>query len=249
MIAAINEEWKDVEGYEGHYQISSLGRVRNLSKLKRYHNTIFIGKVGGWGYRTVELYKGKTKSSFLIHRLVAKAFIPNPYNLPYVNHKDENKLNNCADNLEWCTPKYNVNYGGARRRMSENSGRNRAVVMYDMNGEKLDRFYNINEAKIAIGAKNHTTISQCCQLKRLSYKQRIWLYEGDEDKLEDIVKKNAESKNFIQVEAWNGKGEYLGKFVSGNQASKELHVPRAVISKCVNENVYNAKYDLLCKKV
>ena len=66
------------------------------------------------GYATTYLYKNNNKTSFSVHRLVAEAFIPNPDSLPQVNHKDENKLNNCVDNLEWCTSKYNVNYSVAK---------------------------------------------------------------------------------------------------------------------------------------
>lgn len=102
------EIWKDIKGYEGLYQISNLGNVKSLRK-----NVILkCSKCSREGnYYKAGLYKnGKTKT-ILVHKLVANAFIPNPNNLPCINHKDENKLNNKADNLEWCTYKQNNDYG------------------------------------------------------------------------------------------------------------------------------------------
>ena len=102
-----NEEiWKPIEGYE-FYQISNHGRVKNAKGhfLKFTHNHR--------GYVVVYLNEnGKTKTMFL-HRLIAKAFIPNPNNYPEVNHIDENKDNNIIENLEWCTDKYNNRHSKA----------------------------------------------------------------------------------------------------------------------------------------
>ena len=109
------EQFLDVKGYEGHYLVSNLGRVislRNKGGLRKEPLVVksWINGHNKKGYNAVCLYKdGKTKQ-VTIHRLVAEAFIPNPNNLPEVNHKDKNKRNNSADNLEWCDRKYNVNY-------------------------------------------------------------------------------------------------------------------------------------------
>lgn len=109
------EEWRDIPTCEGIYQVSSLGRIRACerttegkekhrlkSRILKAHKDIF-------GYWSIKLHKLGHKA--MVHRLVAEAFIPNPYNLPEVNHKDENKSNNHVGNLEWCTKLYNVNYG------------------------------------------------------------------------------------------------------------------------------------------
>lgn len=102
------ELWKDIEGYEGLYQISNMGRVKSLGG-KASHKNEMILKLGIRNtYNVVNLRKNNNKKSFQIHRLVANAFIPNPNNYPIINHKDENPLNNCVDNLEWCTQKHNV---------------------------------------------------------------------------------------------------------------------------------------------
>ena len=124
----MKELWKDIEGYEGLYQVSSLGAIRSLDRyrnrpsksgnmyIQRYKGKVLKQTLND-GYFTIYLHKDGVNKFYSVHRLVAKAFIPNPNNLPQVNHKDENKQNNCVENLEWCTAKYNVNYGTAIERL------------------------------------------------------------------------------------------------------------------------------------
>lgn len=118
----MQEIWKDIEGYTGLYQVSNYGNVKSLSKFVFVSNPKFTGyrhtkekilKPGknGLGYQLVVLRKDNKNYQMYVHRLVAQAFIPNPDNLPEVNHKDENKCNNSVDNLEWCTHIYNSNHG------------------------------------------------------------------------------------------------------------------------------------------
>ena len=109
------EVWKDVIGYEGIYEVSNLGIIRSVERYdysghKRKAKTIaFV--IDRDGYAKVHLCLcGKARYHF-VHRIVATAFIDNPENLPQINHKDENKKNNKAENLEWCTAKHNINYG------------------------------------------------------------------------------------------------------------------------------------------
>ena len=110
------EIWKDIKGYEGKYQISNKGRVKSLGNNKTKKEKIRDGKIDNRGYKRISLCKNGKEKKYSIHRLVAQAFLPNPDNLPVVNHKDENKLNNNVENLEWCTQEYNVNYSGSNGR-------------------------------------------------------------------------------------------------------------------------------------
>ena len=127
----MKEVWKDIAGYEGYYQVSNWGRVKSMERLITYTNSkaitshfpvkerIISQKTDRYGYQKVSLKKDKARKLCSVHRLVAQAFIDNPDNLPLVNHKDENRGNNNAMNLEWCTNKYNLNYGNARERMAK----------------------------------------------------------------------------------------------------------------------------------
>ena len=122
----MEEIWKDIEGYEGLYQVSNLGRVKSLERLVFYsdgRSRVFKEQIlkpsKEYDYLYVILYKNNENKHFRIHRLVANTFIDNPNNYPYINHIDECKSNNNVNNLEWCSPKYNVNYGSCIKRRVE----------------------------------------------------------------------------------------------------------------------------------
>lgn len=114
------EIWRDVIGYEGHYQVSNYGNVRSVKR----EPIILKGDFQRNGYRRVYLWKDGAKKNVLVHRLVALSFLPNPMNYTEINHIDEDKTNNRAENLQWCSHLYNLNYGTVRERIGErNKGR------------------------------------------------------------------------------------------------------------------------------
>lgn len=118
------EIWKPVVGYEGLYEVSNTGRVRSLdryvkSKSNSYRlikGKVLSGFITRYGYVRCFIRVNGVGRGYFVHRLVAEAFIPNPYNLPQVNHRDENPSNDNVDNLEWCNAKYNMNYGTRQER-------------------------------------------------------------------------------------------------------------------------------------
>ena len=154
----MQEIWKDIEGYNDLYQVSNLGRIKSL---KRHRETILKpGKVAG--YYTVCLSKNNNQKNFFIHRLVAKAFVSNPSNLPCINHKDENKLNNCIDNLEWCTYKYNNNYGTHKQRVGQKHWKK--VNQYDLEGNFIKEWDSLISIEKELNY-DHRNISACCKHK------------------------------------------------------------------------------------
>lgn len=121
----MNEVWKDVNGFKGFYQISNLGNVKSLERKVpqgKYGNYRVLKEMqlhptdNGNGYLIISLRRGNKRKNYYIHRLVAEHFVDNPRALNYVNHKDYNKRNNNAENLEWCTQKENVLYSSSRMR-------------------------------------------------------------------------------------------------------------------------------------
>lgn len=131
----MNEEWRDVVGYEGYYQVSNLGRVKSLERIDSNNHPLKerILKFGfsGKKYKYVILNKNGKSKTKTVHRLVAIAFLDNPDNKTQVNHLDEDKYNNNANNLEWVTPKENSNYGTLIERMKQSNSKPIKVIYKD----------------------------------------------------------------------------------------------------------------------
>lgn len=159
------EEWKDIPGYEGLYQISNLGRLKSKKNNKEIIKKTYINRKNGYEY--CFLYKNSNLKSILTHRIVAYLFLPNPNNYPCVNHKDENRQNNKVSNLEWCDYKYNLNYGNRCKKYSKK------VNQYDLNNNYIKTWDSLKEAQIEF---NTTHILDCCKGRRNSTKGFKWRY-------------------------------------------------------------------------
>lgn len=242
------EIWKDINGYEGLYQVSNLGRVKSFSKtVNNYPNCtrvlpekIRIGGVNkALGYRMLSLSKdGKTKQ-FFVHRLVAEAFVPNPNNYPMVNHKDEDKTNNNSSNLEWCTAKYNMAYsnvfGCAKKKNSK------PVRQYDFDGNFIKEYASANEAGRELGVMPYC-ISFCCQGKIGSVKGYLWKYAN-----ENYAKKmhtRARSRRVVQMDM---RGNIINIWLSLKDAANGTGSNASSIGGCCNgrrksTNGYKWKY-------
>lgn len=171
------EEWKDIKGYEGLYRISNIGKVLSLNYRNYHWAKELVPKKNNNGYLWVELRKDGKSKPFLIHRLVAEAFIENPNNYPLVNHKDENPLNCEASNLEWCTQKYNVLYSMKKHPKRAKNPRKllKAVNQIDMDGNIICHFANICVITREKGYHN-TSIKECCEHKRKTAYGYKWEY-------------------------------------------------------------------------
>jgi hypothetical protein len=161
------EEWKPIKGYEGFYEVSDQGRIKSVARTLIMKNgvrrpikeKIINGSAQASGYLNVTLSKNGTCEKLRIHRIVAEAFVPNPDHMPEVNHKDENKQNNAAANLEWCDRKYNNIYGTAKLRSAITQGK---PVLQILDGEIVNAWPS---AGMAAAFTNATQggISSCCR--------------------------------------------------------------------------------------
>ena len=151
-VSQMKEVWKNVVGYEGLYMVSNYGKVKNAKGelRKTYKDSA--------GYVTITLCKDGKTSRKLLHRVVAEAFLQNENKFPQVNHKDEVKENNAVDNLEWCTAKYNANYGTRNARRAEKE--KKPVLQYSQSGVLIARFESQRAAASALHI-NKSLIS-CC---------------------------------------------------------------------------------------
>lgn len=142
------EKFKPVQGYAGIYEISNMGRVKSLSRVveRKDGNTrvtedrIILPFLTKCGYHQIVLCKDGVRKKHYIHRLVANAFIENPNKLPIINHKDENKLNNRVDNLEWCSAYYNLRYGKLQKRLVK-------IDVIDSKGDVVEVVEGIRECE------------------------------------------------------------------------------------------------------
>lgn len=142
----MQEVWKDIKGYEGLYQISNTGKVKGLKR-----NKVLKPILQRSGYYYVDLQRKRR----LVHRLVAEAFIDNPDNLPEVNHKDEDKVNNSVENLEWCDSKYNANYGTRNKRRGKPIQCIETGIIY-WGAREMERQLGIKHNSIAFAIRNGT---------------------------------------------------------------------------------------------
>lgn len=190
------EVWKSLDFMEyPNYEVSNMGRVKSLYFGKEKILKPTKDKVG---YLRNQLSKNSKGKWFLVHRLVASAFLENPDNLPCVNHKDENKGNNRVENLEWCTIKYNNNYGTHNELISKkqrnNPKRSETILQYTLDGNFVAEYPSSREIERVLKF-SHTSINKCCQNKKkyISHNGYIWFYKDDFAQ-EKIKTKNRTSK-------------------------------------------------------
>lgn len=183
------EIWKDIIGFDGKYQISNLGNVRSFTRWKN-GGLLKFGACGNPGpYKTVNLVKSGRKDikCFYVHRLVAIHFLENPYNLPEVNHIDGNTLNNCVDNLEWCTRKQNAEHASKTGLLSKahefekgsKHPNSKAVLQISKDGTIVKEWGSVNQIQRETEYLA-SSIFNCCNHKK-SYKTAygyIWEYKN-----------------------------------------------------------------------
>lgn len=175
-------EWRDIPEFMGTAQASSDGQVRSLPYT--YYKPHYRGglclcerkgkvlkqKTNNRGYWQVHVNTGRIVCDRLVHRMVAMAFIPNPLNLPQINHIDEDKNNNRVENLEWCTNSYNKRYGTGISRSAQNTdyskrrsnGKKNGVLQMDSDNNPIKKWNSVKDAAISIGVHPHSLSDTCC---------------------------------------------------------------------------------------
>ena len=165
----MKEIWRDIKGFEGKYMVSNMGRVKSLNYKRTGKEKIMKGVDDGRGYLILNLYREGKGKTCKIHKLVAQAFLENPKGYNEVNHKDENKYNNCADNLEFCSRQYNVEYSQGK-----------AVIGINKVSGLIMEFPSLMEAERQTGI-NHSHICTCCKGKLKSVGGFYWHYVDSEE--------------------------------------------------------------------
>jgi hypothetical protein len=174
----MEEIWIDIPGYEGLYQVSNTGKIKSFSKNAPPSGRVLKTSTSR-GYVWVRLFdKNKKYKNILVHRVVAKAFVPNPNNYKEVNHKDENKQNNNADNLEWCSRAYNMSYGTARFRQGMSASR--SVEQITMEGIPVALYYSVSAAA-RINDIDSSSILKCCKHQREYVGGYRWRFADSSD--------------------------------------------------------------------
>lgn len=194
------EIWKPIMGYEGLYEVSNLGRVRSLDRyvphrIKGCHQfikgDIRKTKYNNSGYEIITLSKDGKEKTMLVHRLVAQAFIPNPENLPEVNHKDEDVKNNILENLEWCDRIYNLHYGTAMQRRSEKIIT--PVIQFTLDGELIRKWDSMIDVENALGI-NRGNVSNACSGRCKSVGGSKWKYYDTDTYLIALMNKTIKER-------------------------------------------------------
>lgn len=176
----MKEIWRNIKNYEGLYQVSNMGRIKSFHKYGGTNERILKLKIH-YSYNrqrmdyNICLCKNGHAKSYSVARLVAEAFIPNPNNLPQVNHKNEfDTLNNSVENLEWCTAKYNTNYGTHNKRSAKN--RKRKINQYDLNNNFMKTWDSELDIEKETGWFG-THITACCKEKQKTAYGYKWKYK------------------------------------------------------------------------
>lgn len=249
------EVWKDIPEYEGWYQVSNMGRIKSLDRFytqkrkcdKEPRQSFIKGKIikaSSYGqYLICHLKRNGTSKAVKFHRVVCTMFHPNQNKLPEVNHINEIKTDNRADNLEWCTRQYNANWGTAIMRQSINSrnhpAKSKPVYQCTFNGKILKKYPSIKEAARLTGLKEANIASVCYGGKSKSAGGYLWSFSSNVEELQKILKRKHEVKprHGKNVHQYTLEGKHIATYISAAEASRQTGVCKVNIIQVCNHVV------------
>lgn len=249
------EEWKSVGvvkdvNFTGMYEVSNKGRIRSLDRLitdtlgrKHFYNgKILTPNKNNKGYLSVFLNANGVWRNVFIHRVAAEAFIPNPNNLPCVNHKDENPLNNCIENLEWCSHQYNSTYGTVRERIAAtlkefNSYKDPPLMKLDFKGNIINVYYSTDSFKFDNPNVPIDTIKNSIKYGECISNGAFWIRldeynQMSQKELVKLITSKIQKTNPTPIVQLDSEGNLIKQWCSIAEAKKE-EFPNADISACI----------------
>lgn len=247
------EVWRDIPDFVGFYKVSNYGRFKAVDRFvnnprgsaRHLKSKIISLWKRKFGYYTITLYRDGGRFAFPAHRIVAKVFIPNPKNLPIINHKDENPSNNCFWNLEWCDHTYNMNYGTANIRKSQRLTNRKdislTVFQYDLDGNLIQSFPSAKEAERQTGVRANHILDVCKGGRSTTAKGYIWTFENKPSIIGGILERR--KRNSIQytkkpVVQISLDGNIVATYNSITEAVKATGIDKDTISKCCKHKGY-----------
>lgn len=225
--------WKKFiyEGQETDYSVSSEGEV------KKDISNYILSQSSQQGYKFVMLLINGCQKRMRVHRMVAQTFISNPKNKPYVNHINGNRSDNNVENLEWVTPAENTQHAVATGLM--NNSRKRAVIQYNLKGEKMATFESASEAARQTSSAQ-SKISMCCQRQRETANDYQWRYYDDIQDVQEIKKRFITGKQVAQCDE---DGNILKIYPSFKEAARAVNGTSSAISRvCSGTNIRHKGY-------
>lgn len=245
------EEWRPVRDFEDLYEVSSLARVRSVDtdevRINQngqpyiYHKKSKVLKqkiCGNCPYYRINLHKDKVEYTKMVHQLVAEAFVPNPDNLPCINHKDEDKTNNLPENLEWCTRQYNNTYGHAREKLRD--AVSHPIEQLTMDGQHVAYFHNVGDIERLSGGRFRRrcifNVAKCKTTRYSSMYGFRWRYVEKTDNMtfciEPFVPKNLKSDRIVEQLTLDG--EHVAFYKTITEAVRKTGANKVSICSVCN---------------